>query len=321
MKNDIFHKNLLNAVRERVPQNKHMAGLLMDILHIGKEAMYRRLRGEVLFSFDEAAAIAMELGLSLDTIIGADDSRNKPFQLKLTEYVNPTPKDYAQMEYYVTALKVARNDSYTEIGSSANLLPQTLCLNFTYLTKFFTFKWMYQSFKLSRDVQSLEDIDMPKDLYDVLRRYEEELMYVDYTYYVWDRLLFQYLINDIQFFANIRYITTEDVAALKEDLLKCVDRMEAIAIKGQYDSGNTLQFYLSGINFDATYSYLQTDTVNMSYVKAFTLNSFVSQDVATFDRFKKWIDSLKRLSTLISVSGGIERAKFFNDQRTLINTL
>ncbi len=321
MKNDVFHKNLLNAVREQVSQNKQVAGLLMDILHIGKEAMYRRLRGEVLFSFDEAATIAMELGLSLDTIIGADDPRNKPFQLKLTEYVNPTQMDYAQMEYYVAALRASRNDSYTEIGSSANLLPQTLCLDFTYLTKFFIFKWMYQSFTLDSDIHSLEDVNMPKDLYDVLNRYGEELMYVDYTYYIWDRLVFQYLINDIQFFSHIHYITEEDVAALKEDLLKYVDRMEDIAVRGQYDSGNTLEFYLSGINFEATYSYLQTDTVSMSYVKAFTLNSFVSRDTAIFGRFKKWIDSLKRLSTLISVSGGIERVKYFNDQRDLINTL
>lgn len=42
-----LNTGLVNAVREKLPSKDNLANALMDILYIGKEAIYRRLRGEV----------------------------------------------------------------------------------------------------------------------------------------------------------------------------------------------------------------------------------------------------------------------------------
>ena len=44
-----LNTGLVNAVREKLPSKENLANTLMDILYIGKEAIYRRLRGEVPF--------------------------------------------------------------------------------------------------------------------------------------------------------------------------------------------------------------------------------------------------------------------------------
>ncbi len=54
-----LNTGLIEAAKEKVPAGANLANTLMDILYIGKEAIYRRLRGEVhlhwqkLLSFQE----------------------------------------------------------------------------------------------------------------------------------------------------------------------------------------------------------------------------------------------------------------------------
>jgi len=51
-------KELINKMKERIPQGQNLANYLTDTLYMGKEAVYRRLRGEVAFTFDEIAVIS-----------------------------------------------------------------------------------------------------------------------------------------------------------------------------------------------------------------------------------------------------------------------
>lgn len=58
--------NLIEAMKEKLPAKGKLADMLMDTLYIGKEAVYRRLRGEVPFTLQEAALVSRKLGISLD---------------------------------------------------------------------------------------------------------------------------------------------------------------------------------------------------------------------------------------------------------------
>ena len=58
---DQLNTGLISAMKEKLPQGTNLANLLMDILYIGKEAVYRRLRGEVPFTLAEAAVISQKI--------------------------------------------------------------------------------------------------------------------------------------------------------------------------------------------------------------------------------------------------------------------
>ena len=49
MQNEL-NTSLIEAVKEKLPLKENLANLLIDTLYIGKEAIYRRLRGEVPFT-------------------------------------------------------------------------------------------------------------------------------------------------------------------------------------------------------------------------------------------------------------------------------
>lgn len=48
--------NLIEAMKEKLPLKGKLADMLMDTLYIGKEAVYRRLRGEVPFHFTRSGS-------------------------------------------------------------------------------------------------------------------------------------------------------------------------------------------------------------------------------------------------------------------------
>ena len=50
---DALNNGLIKAMREHLPEETNLANYIMDIISIGKEAVYRRLRGEVPFTFYE----------------------------------------------------------------------------------------------------------------------------------------------------------------------------------------------------------------------------------------------------------------------------
>lgn len=54
---DVLNNNLIEALKMKIPDGVNLANELMDVLYIGKEAVYRRLRGEVPFTLAEAHLI------------------------------------------------------------------------------------------------------------------------------------------------------------------------------------------------------------------------------------------------------------------------
>ena len=73
---ELSNTALIQAIHAHTPQDATPASVLMDILNIGREAAYRRLRGEVRFTFGEASALSAHLRFSLDGVMGSSVGGN-----------------------------------------------------------------------------------------------------------------------------------------------------------------------------------------------------------------------------------------------------
>ena len=105
---------LIEAAKEKMPTGTNLANTLMDILYIGKEAIYRRLRGEVPFTLAEAAVISRKLGISLDKMIGVSFSNNAVFDLNVVHHTNTFETYHDILTKYVDAFDNIREDPTTE---------------------------------------------------------------------------------------------------------------------------------------------------------------------------------------------------------------
>lgn len=321
MKKDLLYDTILSAIKEKIPNRIILANTLAELLNIEKEAVYRRLRGEVAFSFVEIAAIASTLGISLDNIVGARYINSRPFQLKLVEYIDPVDIDYRMLEHYIYILNLGKDDPDSKVMDCTSILPQSLYLNYKTIARFFLFKWMYQC-KDFDVILRFKDVRPTERLLKIQERNIAASRLIRQTFYVWDPLIFHYLVNDINYFISINLVEQEDLRLLKEELLLFLDDMEILAARGKYDeTGNSLFFYISSINFDTSYRCIEVKQFRISLIRAFTLNAAASLDKKTYGRINNWIQAVLRSSTMISVSGAKQRIQFFEKQRVIINTL
>ena len=106
-----------------------------------------------------------------------------------------------------------------------------------------------------------------------------------------------------------------------EDTEQSLDELEELAINGKTADGNRVRIYVSNINFEATYSYVDTNNLQLSLIRIYSINSITTMDNEIFCTLKEWIQSLKKFSTLISESGEMQRIQFFKQQREIIDAL
>lgn len=317
MKTIPVNEKFIEAIRAKIPKYSELANKLTDILLIEKDMVYRRLRGEVAFTLQEASLISEKLGISIDNMGGAINEKSRPFYIKLTDYVEPEDIDYFMMEEYNNFLREIIVDPSAEFFTAAKIIPDMLHLPYKNLTKFYLFKWfyLYGATKKFHEVkaydQVLEKLDVMMNLYSQVKN----------LHFVFDKMLFQNLVDDLIYFKDIQLITPDEIHQLEKELLLLVGDLEEIADKGANPLGSRVELYVSNISFDGDCSYLYAQQYKLTLVRSFTLYNITSLDTVIFEEIKKWLHSLKRSSTMISECNLLARNKFFNTQRRIIQGL
>lgn len=314
-----LNTGLIEAIKEKIPANSNLANVLMDILFIGREAIYRRLRGEVPFTLAEAAIISRKLGVSLDKMVGISFKDNAVFDMNVVHHTDPFETYYNIISKYSDLLKKMVDDPNAELATSSNILPQTLYLRHDILSKFRLFKWMYQNENIK--CKHFDELVIPDKLQSIQKEFVNATEGIHNTSYIWDNRIFANMVNDVEYFSSIHLIADEDKQMIKKELLLLVDELEDLARNGKFDSGNKVNIYISNINFETTYSYIESTNIQLSMIRIYAINSITSQDAEMYRSLKEWIQSLKKFSTLISESGEMQRIQFFKEQREIIATL
>ena len=157
---------------------------------------------------------------------------------------------------------------------------------------------------------------------DLQKKVCEYTRHLKTAQYVWDRMIFQRIVDNIRFFARLRLIKEEDVLVLKNELMELLNYIEKLAVRGKYEeTGNEVFIYISDILLETSYSALKSQNLFLSQFKTFLLNANSSLDEEVYAMVSHWILALQKKATLISVSGEKMRAEFFDTQRNIINTL
>ena len=320
MKYEILYNSFLEEITQKIPQRTGLVNTLADMLCIGKEAVYRRLRREVPFTLYEAMTISRQLGISLDSLKMDELSTSKPFQLRLIEYINPAESDFALLEEMNVILKSLKDTPDAKGCEVTNILPQPLYIAYEHLFKFYLFKWRYLSNRSSKAIPYKDII-----IENRLKKFQEENVVLAkhlHTEYIFDNLLFYYLATNIKYYYRIDLITSKEVQLIKLDLLKILDQIDSWSRTGFFkETGKKINIYVSNVNVDTNYIYMDMPGHQLTIIKAFLINGIASTDKRTFEELKHWIRSMKRQSILISGSSEIERVNFLEEQHKIIESL
>ena len=316
MKREDVHRHLLGALEKKIPDQTKLVKTLKEILFMEKGAIYRRLRGEVPFSFYEVVCIAEKLNIAINHLVYSDSPNSNRSELTIVEYANLNEK---VLNDYMSFIVLVKNDPQSEFAESANVLPVSIFTGFKSLSKFFMFKYQYL-FGGAEHRIAYSDFVVPEKIQRIFQSFFDESKHFANTVYVWDNMIFRYLVTDLKFFFSINLISEKDLQFIKTDLFAFLDYIEEIAINGCFEeTGNPVSLYISDINFNTNYCCLKINDVHISHIKSFMLNSAQSFDKSSYRKINDWIHSLKRSSTLISQSGTVYRLDFFEKQRMMID--
>lgn len=310
---------LIRAIHAHVSRPSNPASMLMDVLGIGREAAYRRLRGEVPFTFDEAGALSTNLHFSLDRVMGASAEGNVLFSLKFTEFSSPLELYDKTLEHDARFFREVASDPTTVFASATNSIPAEYYLKYENLTRFKLFKWLYQH-EIGDDitVSTFEDLALSDSLRRHAREYVQGAQMAAQTNIVFDDSGFVHWLNAIRAFRDMHLISEPSIAVLREELLELLGEFERMAVEGEYENGNRVGLYLSEVDLEAAYTYVSSERYKVAGIGLFSLNAMRTDDPTMFEYVCKWVRTQGRFATLISRSGELQRIRYFKGQRDII---
>ena len=318
--NDQLYQALIAEIRKMFSKKSVMIDTLADILRIEKGAVYRRIRQEVPFTFHEIAVIAKYMNISLDSLVGIEGAKTIPFQLRFPNFVSPQDEDYTTLNLYIKLLHSITRLENSEIASVSNVLPHDLFTGFNNLLLFYLFIWNYHY--NNGKMKPFHHISISPKTDRLLKEYMMEMKNFNKTCFVFDGRIFQHFVERVDYFNSIRMIEKEDVLKIKNDLFSMLDYLEEIAITGQFkETGNSVNLYIAEIDITTSYTYLGANNNHFSMIKAFITSYITSYDENTFEKMKNWIQSLIKISTLITLTNEKQRVLYFENQRKIVSEL
>ena len=134
------------------------------------------------------------------------------------------------MDNFVDVFRSIEPNAYSEAASSTNILPQALYLKYKFMTRFYLFKWKAQHDGLNA-VQPLHEIIFPERMVQIQKNFVIETQRVKDSCYIFDNMIFVYLINDIKYFSSVNLISDDDVRELKVELFHFLDYSDRLAAR------------------------------------------------------------------------------------------
>ena len=317
-----LYENLLDALREKVPKKSELVKIVTDTLHIEKESAYRRLRGEIPFTLDEAGIIAARMEISMDRLIsknhrdGADRGH-----VAISLHTGLGDYDYSSLGKIVEMYEKISYEEDSECGMAMNSIPPIFYMRHPYLRRLFLFKW---SQRYDNDEShSYHEFRANDKLWEMQDRLNKSYGRVQRVSCVIDQTIIRSVITDINYYRTVKLLRPEDVEHIVQDLYDLINEMEYIGNHGKLPGGNGIfELCLSDISIGTSYQYLCGGKNNcISSITTFVIQSAISNQQDAYLKIKTWVHYLRRMSTLISIVGSKERVEFLERQRELVASL
>jgi len=313
--------DLLSAkILESIPENIKPIEFLTDLLNIGKESAYRRMRSEIPFTFEEITKLALELDFSVDEIIGKNKEERIFLDLQANSTASHEESFLSALQEYYKYCELISNSHVKEVMVALNRNSFASFFGYDSLFKLYYYNWKHQTYNISLN-DPYCNVVIPPHINAIRQQFKLIKPNLYNIHYIIDRDIFQNIVREIQYYYNRKLITIEEIAVLKEDLYQVLRNMETVMQTGCNDCGASMSYYLSLLDIETNTNFATFDGNIASLYWMHPVNSIciVNQEICRMQ--KKWIEAIKKYSILITLSNEILQAEFINKQIEYLNNL
>ncbi len=322
--NNTINNKLITSIKPYIPKDRTVAGVLMELLSLGKESTYRRIRSEIPFTMDEVVKISNRFGISIDDVIvdsGVVTTKWLTLSLKkfyqLESYLQQYSENLAEL---INTFKNMQSCLSASAYGACNSIPHTFLAEYGNLYRFWHYKWNYLM-RGSRPDFVFSDMVIPDELIKLEKTAMSESRKIPRTTCILSRDVFKDMVDDICFFSAQELISTVELQKLKSEMLDLIQETEMMTEMGRYPSGAEIMIYLSKLVIDSCYYYLECGERYYCIQRTFHIDKLGFSNDKYCKRQKEWINLLKRTSVLLTQNGDRQRFDFFKNQRDLVKSL
>ncbi|MDR1762489.1 MAG: hypothetical protein LBR64_00835 [Dysgonamonadaceae bacterium] len=313
---------LTRKILTKIPNNIKPIDYLIEVLGIGKESVYRRMRSEIPFTFEEITKIAINLGLSIDEIIGWNKRERVFFDLN-TSSCSPAEDSFSSiLGNYQKYLDLACESRDLEIMVTVNKIISLFAIisDSDTIFKFYYYRWLQQG---NRDIQDmpLSEIAVPKHILEAKKEIKAKIERLDNVSVILDKDAIIHSVREIQYYFNRKLITNDEIQMLKTELKLFLEYFERLMLRGYNLNGKAYHIYLSLLSVASNSIYCRYGSNFISHYWIYETNSVAIMSMEMCQMHKRWIDSLKKSSVLITQSNEILQAAFLSKQKEYIESI
>lgn len=302
---DFTHKIL-----EKIPVVIKPADYIADILHIGKDNAYRRLRGIIPFTFEEILILSKKLNLSIDELLKNNKSNQAIFNIQNGECEKKSDEFINMFAHFTDNQKKIFNSQENLTIISINRVISMLSYPFENLFKFSYYKWLYELGELSHD-HSFSDFIMPDKLKALSAECLNHCSSMNIVF-ICDKNIIYNTVTEIKHFVDSGLIDSKNLRHIKDDLKALIEIIYDSSLYGILGSGAQYDVYYSSLNIENNMSYMTYDNHALSYTWIQPERYIYTTDPKLCDLQKNWLESLKKYSVLISQSNYKMQTNLYN---------
>lgn len=317
-----INKKFIEVLEREIPKKNELVNTLGDILMVDKRTLYRRLNNEVPFTLPEVFLISEYFHISIDTIFRENEYSvvSKPsITNNLYNYYSAIDIPGSDPDYYKT-IKHIISHPYSEQCRVLNTPSVVQLMQYPYLSAMIS---MYYAYMNGQDVKF--DDFRTKDC----NRYLDRIIEInkltqscDYTYILMGPHMGQSVEIIIRYFEKLGFLSRPVIEEMKKELHHIIEQDKEITVTGKYPlTGKKCDIFISNGPVESNYGYVWSEKCVVSVFVMYTLELSISNDEHTFTRMKKWIDTQKKNSVLITGTGEYKRVEFFRRQERIIDSL
>jgi hypothetical protein len=320
MATEDLQQTLLSAIKNRLTNNEKLLDVIMETLHLSADAAYRRIRGEVLFNFEEVKLLSNKYNFSLDEI-GSEIKGKVVFNYK------PLSSIGLNFESYLTNirdnLRVIKNLKNPHLYISVNDTPLFQMFNLPHLTRFKFFFWAksylqipeYENIKFGAEKIDPRVLQIGIEAHNIYSSIPTTELYCPEA--------LRGILRQIEFyFESGMFEDNKYVLVLLDNLLELsnhIKQQAEIGHKFTYgnepnESPNTaFNMYFNDTYLPDNTYYIEHSEGAMTYFTHNIMNTIATTNLIYNQDSKLILDRLIYNSTLISKTSTKERNKFFSE--------
>lgn len=310
-----FQEKLVASLKLSIADNVSLAAELSDLLNISMDSVYRRLRCQSAFSFDEVGLIAARFGITLDGLV-----KNEAHQVNFN--FNPLfdlPFNFVKyLEWYATYLSEMALISGTRLVYAAEDIPVIRHFKYPHLSAFKAYYWSKAVLNLEVFRSKQFDFsEVSKTLIEYNQKTAEAYAKLDVVE-IWSEETINSTLRQIRYYFDCGFFDqASTVLLLLTELRDMMEHMEKECQENDLphrERKGDFKLYTSDLMIGNNCVWVEPGK-QVSPERIFlghnTFNTISTTDPKFVSETKMWVNNLIKKSVLLTGSAEKQRLIFF----------